>query len=156
MNINLTLFGQMIAFVCFVIFCMRFVWPPIIAAMADREKKIADGLAAADRANDDLAAAKEVVAQELQQAKVDAAGIVDAANKRAVQILDEAKEAALSEADRLKEGAMTEIEQERQRAKEQLRGELSALTMQGARKVLGAEINQNSHERLIEELVENW
>jgi len=62
----------------------------------------------------------------------------------------------LAEADRLKEGARTEIEQERQRAKEQLRGELSALTMQGAQKVLGAEINQNSHERLIEELVENW
>ncbi len=156
MNINLTLFGQMIAFICFVVFCMRFVWPPIIAAMAEREKKIADGLAAADRANDDLAVAKETVAQELQQAKAEAAGIVDAANKRAVQILDEAKEAALAEAERLKESAITDIEQERQRAKEQLRGELSALTMQGAQKVLGVEINQNTHERLIEELAENW
>ena len=156
MNINLTLFGQMIAFVCFVVFCMRFVWPPIIAAMAEREKKIADGLAAANRANDDLVVAKEAAAQELQLAKVEATGIVDAANKRAIQIVDEAKEAALAEADRLKEGAAADIEQERQRTKEQLRGELSALTMQGAQKVLGAEINQNTHERLIEELVENW
>ena len=94
MNINLTLIGQMVAFVCFVVFCMKFVWPPIIAAMREREKKIADGLAAADRANHDLELAQEKAVERLKEAKNEAAGIVDSANKRANQIVEEAKQAA--------------------------------------------------------------
>ena len=155
MNINLTLFGQMAAFVCFVVFCMRFVWPPIVAAMAEREKKISDGLAAADRANEDLLAAKEEAEMLIQKAKEEAAGIVDAANKRASQVMDEAKRSGEEEKERLKEGALSEIDQERQRSKEQLRGELSALTLQGVEKVLGAEVDHKAHERLIAELAEN-
>ena len=94
MNINLTLIGQMIAFVCFVMFCMKYVWPPILAAMAEREKKIADGLAAADRASHDLELAKEKAVERLKEAKEEAAGIVDSANKRASQLVEEAKDAA--------------------------------------------------------------
>ena len=102
MNINLTLIGQMIAFVCFVVFCMKYVWPPILAAMAEREEKIADGLAAADRASHDLELAQEKAVERLKEAKTEAAGIIDAANKRGSQMVEEAKGAAVVEADRVK------------------------------------------------------
>ena len=92
MNINLTLIGQMVAFVGFVVFCMKFVWPPIIAAMQERADKIADGLAAADRANHDLELAKEKAVERLREAKEEAAGIVESANKRGNQLVEEAKQ----------------------------------------------------------------
>ncbi len=152
MNINLTLIGQMIAFVCFVVFCMKFVWPPILAAMQEREKKIADGLAAADRAEHDLELAKEKAVERLKEAKTEAAGIIDSANKRANQIVEEAKDAAVVEADRVKASAQAEIEQETNRAREALRGQVAALSLAGAEKVLGAEIDQNAHNELVEKL----
>ncbi|MFT6276590.1 MAG: F-type H+-transporting ATPase subunit b, partial [Halioglobus sp.] len=102
MNINLTLIGQMVAFVFFVLFCMKYVWPPILAAMQERTEKIADGLAAADRAGHDLELAQEAAAERMKEAKVEASGIVDAANKRANQIIDEAKGTAVVEGDRVK------------------------------------------------------
>ena len=152
MNINLTLIGQMIAFVCFVMFCMKYVWPPILAAMAEREKKISDGLAAADRASHDLELAKEKAVERLKEAKHEAAGIVDAANKRGNQIVEEAKGAAVVEADRVKASAQAEIEQETNRAREQLRGQVAALSLAGAEKVLGAAIDQEAHSELVEKL----
>ena len=152
MNINLTLIGQMIAFVCFVAFCMKYVWPPILAAMAEREKKIADGLAAADRASHDLELAKEKAVERLKDAKHEAASIIDAANKRGNQIVEEAKEAALIEADRVKASAQAEIEQEANRAREHLRGQVAALSLAGAEKVLGAAIDQEAHNELVEKL----
>ena len=105
MNFNLTLIGQSIAMIVFVWFCMKFVWPPIIAAMQEREKKIADGLAAADRASHDLELAQEKALERLKEAKHEAAGIVDSANKRASQIVEEAKTAAVTEAERVKTAA---------------------------------------------------
>ena len=152
MNINLTLIGQMIAFVGFVLFCMKYVWPPILAAMAEREKKIADGLAAADRASHDLELAKEKAVERLKEAKHEAAGIIDAANKRGNQIVEEAKDAAVVEADRVKASAQAEIEQETNRAREQLRGQVAALSLAGAEKVLGAAIDQEAHNELVEKL----
>ena len=152
MNINLTLIGQMIAFVGFVAFCMKFVWPPILAAMAEREKKIADGLAAADRASHDLELAKEKAVERLKEAKHEAAGIIDSANKRGNQIVEEAKEAALVEAERVKASAQAEIEQEANRAREQLRGQVAALSLAGAEKVLGATIDRDAHNELVEKL----
>ena len=152
MNINLTLIGQMIAFVCFVMFCMKFVWPPILAAMAEREKKIADGLAAADRASHDLELAKEKAVERLVEAKHEATGIIDAANKRGNQIVEEAKGAAVVEADRVKASAQAEIEQETNRAREQLRGQVAALSLAGAEKVLGAAIDQEAHAGLVDKL----
>ena len=152
MNINLTLIGQMIAFVCFVMFCMKYVWPPILAAMAEREKKISDGLAAADRASHDLELAKEKAVERLKEAKTEAAGIVDAANKRGNQLVEEAKNAALVEADRVKTSAQAEIEQEANRAREQLRGQVAALSLAGAEKVLGAAIDREAHNELVEKL----
>ena len=152
MNINLTLIGQMIAFVCFVMFCMKYVWPPILAAMAEREKKIADGLAAADRASHDLELAQEKAVERLQDAKQEAAGIIDAANKRGIQLVEEAKGAAVVEADRVKTAAKAEIEQETNRAREQLRGQVAALALAGAEKVLGATIDQKAHAELVDKL----
>lgn len=152
MNINLTLIGQMIAFVAFVWFCMKFVWPPILAAMQEREQKISDGLAAADRASHDLELAKEKAVERLKEAKEEASGIVDAANKRANQLVEEAKDAAVVEADRVKASAQAEIEQESNRAREALRGEVAALSLAGAEKVLGAAIDKEAHKELVDKL----
>jgi len=151
-NINLTLIGQMIAFICFVVFCMKYVWPPIIAAMAEREQKIADGLAAADRASHDLELAQQKAIERLKEAKEEASSIVDAANKRGNQLVEEAKNAAIVEADRVKAAAQAEIAQESNRAREQLRGQVAALSLAGAEKVLGAAIDQSAHADLVEKL----
>ncbi len=152
MNINLTLIGQMLAFVGFVVFCMKYVWPPIIAAMQEREQKIADGLAAADRASHDLELAQEKAVERLKEAKEEAAGIIDSANKRANQLVEEAKDIAVVEADRVKASAQAEIEQETNRAREQLRTQVAALSLAGAEKVLGAAIDQEAHNELVEKL----
>ena len=154
MNFNLTFIGQMVAFAGFVLFCMKYVWPPILAAMQEREKKIADGLAAADRASHDLELAQEKAVERLKEAKEEAAGIVEAANKRSNQIIDEAKEAATAEADRIKAAAQAEIEQETNRAREQLRSQVAALSLAGAEKVLGAAIDQNAHSELVDKLAQ--
>ena len=152
MNINLTLFGQMIAFFGFVWFCMKFVWPPIVAAMAERERKIADGLAAADRANHDLELAQEKALERLKDAKHEAAGIVETANKRANQIVEEAKKVALVEAERVKTSARAEIELETNRAREQLRSQVAVLSLAGAEKILGATIDFKAHADMVEKL----
>ena len=137
MNINYTLIGQMIFFAIFVLFCMKYVWPPILAAMTEREKKISDGLAAADRASKDLELAQKKAVQELKEAKVQAAELIEQANKRANQIVDEAKESARQEGDRLIAAAKSEIEQEKNRVKEELRKEVAAIAVAGAEKNSG-------------------
>ena len=129
MNINLTLIGQLIAFVAFVAFCMRYVWPPIAGAMAERQDKIAEGLAAAARAGHDLEIAQQQVDEQLAEAKREAAGIIEAANKRAQAVVEEAKDTASTEAERVKAAAAAEIEQERARAQEQLLTQVSALAL---------------------------
>ena len=108
MNINLTLIGQLIAFVAFVAFCMRYVWPPIAGAMAERQDKIAEGLAAADRAGHDLEIAQQQVDEQLAEAKREAAGIIEAANKRAQAVVEEAKDTASTEAERVKAAGIGE------------------------------------------------
>ena len=152
MNINLTLIGQMIAFICFVMFCMKYVWPPILAAMAERQKKIADGLAAADRASHDLELAQEKAVERLKEAKHEAAGIIDAATKRSTQLVDEAKQAAIVEAERVKLAAQAEIEQDTNRAREHLRGQVAALALAGAEKILAAHIDPKAHAELVDKL----
>jgi F-type H+-transporting ATPase subunit b len=151
-NINLTLIGQMLAFVAFVAFCMKYVWPPILAAMQEREEKISEGLAAADKASHDLELAKEKAVERLTEAKKEAASIIDAANRRSAQIVDEAKAAAIAEADRVKAAAQAEIEQETNRAREALRGQVASLSLAGAEKVLGASIDASAHADLVEKL----
>jgi F-type H+-transporting ATPase subunit b len=151
-NINLTLFGQMVTFAIFVWFCMKFVWPVIIGAMEERQQKIADGLDAADRAMRDLEAAKSEATDQMKGAKQEAAGIVDQANKRANQIVDEAKVLAVAEGDRLKVAAEAEIEQEINRAKEELRSKVAGLAIAGAEKILEASIDDKANRALVDKL----
>ena len=152
MNINLTLIGQLIAFVAFVAFCMRYLSPPIAGAMAERQDKIADGLAAADRVGHDLEVAKQQADEQLADANREAAGIIEAANKRAQAVVEEAKEAASAEAERVKAAAAAEIEQERARAQEQLMTQVSALALAGAERILSAEIDADKHADLLKSL----
>ncbi|MGB0662742.1 MAG: F0F1 ATP synthase subunit B [Pontibacterium sp.] len=152
MNINLTLIGQSIAFLIFVIFCMKYVWPPIAGALAERKAKIAEGLDAADQAERDLERAKEEAADLLRQKKEEAAAIIEQANKRASQIVAEAEVKAEEEATRRKTAALAEIEQETSRAKEALRAQLGALVVAGAEKVLEASIDEKAHAQLVDKL----
>lgn len=152
MNINATLIGQMVAFAIFIFLTQRFVWPPIVAAMAERTKRIADGLQAADKAEKDLELAKKKVTEELGSAKKEAAAIIDSANKRAIEIVEEAKEKARVEADRLKASAAAEIEQATARAREELRSKVVVLAMAGAEKILASSIDQNAHTELVNKL----
>jgi len=151
-NINFTLIGQSLTFFVFVWFVAKFVWPPIIKAMEERAEKIANGLDAADRAERDLELAKEEIAQQLKDAKTEAAAIIDSANKRANQIIDEAKEAALAEGSRLKAAAQAEVEQEMNRAREELRGQVAKLVIEGAEKVLESSVDAKAHDELVNKL----
>lgn len=152
MNLNATILGQSIAFAVFVWFCLKYVWPPITAAMAERQKKIADGLEAADRAQRDLNLAQNKAADELREAKVKSAEIIDMANKRANQIVDEAKDKARDEGQRLIAGAQAEIEMEVQRAREVLRAQVAAIAISGAEKILEASVDQAANEELVKKL----
>jgi len=144
--------GQAIAFFVFVVFCMKYVWPPIMEALKERQKKIADGLDAADRASRDLDLAQEKAKQELREAKVQAAELIEQANKRSAQIVDEAKEQARDEGERLIVAAKAEIEQESNRAKEALRAEVAAIAVAGAEKILQTSIDSNVHSDLLNKL----
>jgi F-type H+-transporting ATPase subunit b len=133
---------------------MKFVWPPLINAMQERAKKIADGLDAANRAERDLKLAQEKAGSQLREAKEQAAQIIEQANKRAGQIIDEAKESASQEGDRLKAAAQAEIDQEVNRAKETLRTQVSALAVAGASKILETSIDVEKHNELLNKLAE--
>ena len=152
MNINATLIGQSVAFFIFVLFCMKFVWPPVIAALHERQKKIADGLDAANRAARDLELAQEKAGHQLREAKAQAAEIIEQAKKRGNQIVEEAVEKARIDADRVKAQAQAEIEQELNSVKDALRAQLGALAVGGAEKILGATIDQNAHAELVNKL----
>jgi F-type H+-transporting ATPase subunit b len=151
-NINLTIIGQAIAFAIFVMFCMKYVWPPITDALAERKKKIAEGLDAAERAQRDLQLAQEKAVENLREGKEQAAAIIEQANKRANQLVDEAKEQARLEAERIKAAAQAEIEQEVNRAKESLRSQVAVLAVAGAEKILETSVDQAAHAKLVDKL----
>lgn len=153
MNINLTLIGQTITFIVFVWFCMKFVWPPIMNALEQRKKKIADGLAAAERGAHEKELAEKRAAETLQEAKQKAQEIINQAQKRANEIVEEAKDNARGEAERIVAAANAEIEQEVNRAREQLRGQVVSLAVAGAGKVLKKELDEKANEQLLQDLV---
>lgn len=152
MSINWTLVGQMIFFVIFVLFCMKFVWPPITNAMAERAKKIADGLAAADRADKDLELAQEKAAADLKEAQARAAEIIEQAKKRADQMVEDAKEKAKEEADRVRANAEAEVEQQIAQAKEALRAQVALLAISGAEKILETKVDAKTHSDMLDKL----
>lgn len=153
MNINLTLIGQSITFAVFVWFCMKFVWPPIMAALNERKQKIADGLAAAERGAHEQELAQKKATETMHEAKQQAQEIINQAQKRASEIVDEAKEGARAEAERIVTAANAEIEQEVNRAREQLRGQVASLAVAGASRVLKREIDAAANEDLLKDLV---
>ena len=153
MNINATLFGQAIAFALFVWFCMKFVWPPLIAAIEERQKKISDGLTQAERAGKDLDLAQAKAVEKLKEAKAQAAEIVEQANKRRAQIVDEAKIEAESERQKIVAQGEAEVESERSRAREELRQQVSALAIAGAEKIIKRSIDKEANSDIIDKLV---
>jgi len=152
MNLNATIIGQSFAFLVFVLFCMKYVWPPFTDILEARRKKIADGLETADRARRDLDLAQNKAANELRDAKRKSAEIIELANKRANQIIDEAKDKAREEGQRLIISAKAEIERETQRAREELRAQVAALAISGAEKILEASVDKAANEELVKKL----
>ena len=153
MNINLTLIGQTITFIFFVLFCMKFIWPPLVAALEERKKMIADGLAAAEKGKHDGELAKQRVLDTLKDAKAQAQDIINLAEKRASEIVEESKDTARVEGERIIAAANAELEQEVNRAREQLRGQVVSLAVSGASKVLKREIDEKANEDLLKDLV---
>jgi F-type H+-transporting ATPase subunit b len=153
MNMNFTLIGQLIAFAVFVMFCMKYVWPPLMAAIEERQKIIADGLAASDRAEKDLELAKQKATAQLKEAKQQAAEIVEQAKKRANQLVDEETQRGQSEREKIIASGYAEIEAERNRVKEDLRKQVATLAISGAEKILAREINAEAQNDIVEKLV---
>lgn len=153
MNINATLIGQMIAFVVFVWFCMRFIWPPLTKALDDRQRTIADGLAAAERGKREQELGEKKALDTIKKAKQEAADVISLAEKRATEIAEEAKQHAKTEAERILAVAQADIEQEMNRAKEQLRTAVSQLAVTGAARILEQEVDAKAHARLLENVV---
>lgn len=152
MDIGMTLLGQMISFAILIWFTAKFIWPPLTAAIEERQAKIAEGLAAADRSKKDLAQAEEKVNEVLREARAKAAEIIAQAEARANQIVDAAKDEAVAEAGRQKAAALAEIASAAARAKEDLRKQVSALAVAGAEKLIHREIDGNVHRALLDEL----
>ena len=152
MTLNLTLIGQSITFLVFVWFCWRFIWPPVVNAMRERQKTIGEGLAAAERAEKDLELARDRSTERLREAKEEAQRILEQARTQANQMIENAKNEARAEGDRLKEAQKAEIAQEVNRAKEQLRAQVAVLAVSGAEKVLGASIDAGRHSELLDRL----
>jgi F-type H+-transporting ATPase subunit b len=145
MNFNATLIGQLIAFTVFVVFCMKIVWPFLLKAMQDREARIADGLAAAEKGQTTLAEAKVKMGELIEEGKHKAAEIISQGQKRHDEIVDAAKEDANSEKGKILAAAEAEIEQQRTQTREQLRAEVASLALAGAEQILMREVDRNAH-----------
>ncbi len=152
MNLNLTLFGQALAFAGLIWIIATKIWPPLLNAIEERQKKIAEGLAAADRSQKDLAQAQEQVDAILREARATANGIIEQAHGRANQIVDKAKVDAITEGARQKALAEAEIAAMAGKAKEDLRRQVAVLAVAGAEKLIRAEINAGTHKQLLDEL----
>jgi len=144
-NLNATILGQAIAFVLFVLFCMKYVWPPLMAAIEKRQKEIADGLASAEP--------KASATDQLKKAKAEAQVIIEQANKRRAQILDEAKTEAEQERTKIVAQAQAEIDAERKRAREELRKQVAILAVAGAEKIIERSVDEAANSDIVDKLV---
>lgn len=152
MNLNATLIAQLVVFLAFVVFTMKFVWPPITQALDERAKKIADGLAAADKAKTDLANAEKKAVEELKKARESASELRSGAEKQANQLLEEARAEATRIVAAAREAAEAEAGVAAQRAREALREQVATLAVAGAEKILRKEINAQAHADLLAQL----
>jgi F-type H+-transporting ATPase subunit b len=154
LDINLTLIGQTIAMIVFVWFCMKFIWPPILNAIEERQEQIAEGLAAAEKGQDKLVQAQAEADEIVADARKQATSILDQAHARANEIVAEGKSDGVKERDRQLAAAKAEIEQEANKAREELRGEVSAIAIASAEKILKREIDDKAHEDILGKLAQ--
>jgi F-type H+-transporting ATPase subunit b len=152
MNINLTLLMQAVAFAVFIWFCAKFIWPYLMRAIEERQNQIADGLAAGEEGRQSLSRAEKRISEMLTEAKTRASDIVAQGEKLKSDAVEDARTDAQAEADRIIAAAKAEIEQEVYRAKEALRGEVAALAVAGAAKILKREVDAKAHAELLSEL----
>jgi F-type H+-transporting ATPase subunit b len=153
MDINITLFGQMLTFAVFVWFTMKYVWPPIMKAMQDREKKISDGLAAAERGHRDLELAQHKAVEVLQEARLEASRIIDQANQRAARLVEDSKQVARQEGERLIHTAQSEIDLMANEAKRQLQQQMGSLAISMAEKIVRRDIDASTQKKLLQQIV---
>jgi F-type H+-transporting ATPase subunit b len=151
-SLNLTLITQMFVFLLLVLFTMKFVWPMILGAMDERAKRIADGLAAAEKGQKDLNQAKGKADEIVREARAKAVQIVDQAEHRAHEVIDQAKGTAIAEGERLLAAAQQQIQLEATRAREELRKQVAALAVRGASQLLEREIDAKTHADLLNKL----
>ena len=154
MDINMTLIGQSIAMIVFVWFCMKFIWPPILEAIEERQAQIAEGLAAAERGEQKLEQAATEADTVISDARKQATSILDQAHARANEIITDGKSSGAKERDRQLEAAKADIEQEANRAREELRGQVSAIAVASAEKILRREIDGKAHEDILSQLAQ--
>ena len=152
MNINLTLIAQALAFALFIWFTVKFIWPPLMRAIEQRQKQIADGLAAGEQGRRELEEAGKRAHEELAKARERVGELIGSAEKREAQMMDEAKAAAKAEAERILAAAKADIDQQIARARETLREQVAALAVAGAEKILRREVNAQSHAELLGQL----
>jgi F-type H+-transporting ATPase subunit b len=152
MNLNATLFIQTIVFVILGWITMKFIWPPLTAAIEARQRKIADGLVSAEKAEKSLVEAKANATDIIKEARVQANKIVEQANRRSSEVVDEARGTALAEGQRLLADARNEVTLASNRAREQLRREVALIAVAGAGKLLGREIDAKAHAELLDKL----
>jgi F-type H+-transporting ATPase subunit b len=148
-SINATLIGQMITFALLVWFTMKYIWPPLINSLEERKKKISEGLAAADKSQEDLKLAEKKAKNIIKEAKDQSSEIVNLAQKRANEIVEESKDNANKEAERRIQAAKAQIDQEIEQTKEALRKEVAALAVSAAQQILGAEVDQKKHQDIV-------
>ncbi|QWA11205.1 F0F1 ATP synthase subunit B [Sodalis ligni] len=153
MNLNATILGQAIAFVLFVLFCMKYIWPPLMAAIEKRQKEIADGLASADLAKKEVDIAQANATDQLKKARAEAQAIIEQANKRKAQIVDEAKAEAEDERNKIVAQAQAEIEAETKRAREELRKQVALLALAGAEKIIERSVDEAANSDIVDKLV---
>ncbi|MBF8269137.1 MAG: ATP synthase subunit B [Gammaproteobacteria bacterium] len=152
MNMNLTLLGQAIGFILFVWFCNIYVWPYILKALEEREKRVADGLAAAAKGHHELELAEKRATDILRDGKTQSQGYITQAQKRADELVDEAKQNAQAEASRIIAAGRAQIEQERQQVREELRTQVARLAVAGAEQILMREVDQATHKEVLSKI----
>ena len=153
MGVNATLLGQMITFALLVIFTMKYVWPPVMQALTDRQQKIADGLAAAERGARELELAQHKSTDILRDAKLEATKIIEQADRRSVQLIEEAKTQARTEASKILEMARSDIDKERQSARDALSSEIASIALASAEKLLGRQMDAAANNAMLNELI---
>ena len=154
MDINMTLLGQSIAMIVFVWFCMKYIWPPILAAIEERQAQIEEGLAAADKGQESLVKAAAEADEIVSEARKQATSILDQAHARANEIVADGKTDGIKERERQLSAAKAEIEQEANRAREELRGQVSAIAIASAEKILNREIDGKAHDDILGKLAQ--